>query len=180
MPEPEDCYDRLILWIVTHVPARGVLALALLSYIGFGLALPIVLGWPAVVLFDANLIGVVFAGSLLCGWFVVQLQARDRRHLLEWTSDLRLLNAEEFEWLVGELLRREGWMVTERGRQGSPDGNVDLKIRKGSERRIVQAKRWQSWQVGVDAIRNFAGTLLQTPRSRSRRLGRDGWRWWAV
>jgi hypothetical protein len=59
------------------------------------------------------------------------------------------------------VLRREGWSVTQRGRQQQPDGNVDLEIRRAGERRIVQAKRWQSWLVGVDEIRAFAGTLVR-------------------
>jgi len=159
--QPEDRYDRLIMWIVNHVPARGVVALAAVSYFGVGLAIPLLLAWPAIVLFDANIFGTVFAGSLLLGWFLLQIQARDRRHLVEWTTDLRSLDAREFEWLVGELHRREGWDVTEHGRQGGPDGNIDLEIRKGSVRRIVQAKRWESWQVGVDDIRAFGGTLLR-------------------
>jgi Restriction endonuclease len=159
--EPEDRYDRLILWIVKNVPGRGVLALAGLSYLGFGLALPLLLGWPALWIFAANVWGTAFAASLLFGWLFVQIEARDRRHLVEWTSDLRLLDAQEFEWLVGELFRREGWTVTERGRQGGPDGNIDLELRRGAERRIVQAKRWQSWQVSVDDIRGFGGTLLR-------------------
>ena len=158
---PEDRYDRLILWIVKHVPGRGVLAIAGISYFGVGLALPLLLGWPAIWLFVANVWGTIFAASLLFGWLFVQIQARDRRHLVEWTSDLRLLDAQEFEWLVGELYRREGWTVTERGRQGGPDGNIDLEIQRAGERRIVQAKRWQSWQVSVEDIRGFGGTLLR-------------------
>ena len=161
MYEPEDRYDRLIHFIVTRFSGRTVLVLALVSYFGVGLALPIAMGWAGLYLLDANVLGTIFAASLLFGWLFVQLQARDRRHLVEWTSDLRLLNAEEFEWLVGELYRREGCLVTERGRQGAPDGNVDLEIRLAGDRRIVQVKRWQSWQVSVDDIRGFAGTLLR-------------------
>jgi hypothetical protein len=108
-----------------------------------------------------NFMGTVLAGSLLLFWFGVQLEARDRRKLLEWTSDLRLLDSREFEFFVGEVLRREGWAVTQRGRQEGPDGNIDLEIRRGTARRIVQAKRWQSWLVGVDDIRAFAGTLAR-------------------
>ena len=59
-------------------------------------------------------------------WLFVQIQARDRRHLLESASELRLLDGEELEWLVGEVFRREGWTVLERGRQDAPDGYIDL------------------------------------------------------
>ncbi len=87
--------------------------------------------------------------------------APDRRHLIEWTTSLRLLGAEEFEWLVGELFRRDGWTVEETGRHGSPDGNIDLVLRRGGERKVVQCKRWTSQLVGVDELRGFAGTLLR-------------------
>lgn len=161
MPEPQDRYDRLILWIVKHVPGRGVVLLAGVSYLGVGLALPLLLDLPKVWLFDLNLFGTIFAASLLFGWLFVQVQARDRRHLLEWAGDLRLLDGEEFEWLVGELFRREGWAVLERGRQDAPDGNVDLELTRGSERRLVQCKRWTVQWVGVDEIRKFVGALTR-------------------
>ena len=95
------------------------------------------------------------------GWLLVQVEARDRRHLVEWTSNLRLLTAGEFEWLVGEMFRREGWKVCETGRQDESDGNIDLELTRGARRMIVQCKRWQSWLVGVDDIRGFAGTLMR-------------------
>ena len=161
MPEPDDRYDRLVLFIVKRVPARVVLVLAAISYLGVGLALPIILNWPVLWLIDANLFGTVFAASLLFGWLFVQIQARDRRHLLEWTSDLRLLDGEEFEWLVGEVFRREGWNVSERGRQDAPDGNVDLELTRDADRRLVQCKRWTVQWVPVDEIRKFIGTLTR-------------------
>jgi hypothetical protein len=161
MLQPEGRYDGLILWIVTHVPGRAVGALAGLSYFGFGLVLPIVVGLPAIVLFDMNVIGTIFAASLLFGWLIVQIQFRDRRHLLDWSSDLRLLDGEEFEWLVGEIFRRDGWTVSEHGRQDAADGNIDLELRRGSERRLVQCKRWTSQWVPVDEIRRFLGTLTR-------------------
>lgn len=84
-----------------------------------------------------------------------------RRHLIEWTSDLRRLDSEEFEWLVGEAFRREGWKVEERGRREGPDGNIDLEVTRNGVRRIVQCKRWASWLVEVDDVRAFGGTLMR-------------------
>ena len=49
------------------------------------------------------------------------------------TGDTSLLSAEEFEWLVGELFRREGWKVEETGRQESPDGSIDLDLVRAGE-----------------------------------------------
>jgi hypothetical protein len=64
-----------------------------------------------------------------------------------------------FEWLVGEVFRREGCSVQEVGRQDGPDGNIDLALHAAGKRRIVQCKRWTSRRVGVDEIRQFAGSL---------------------
>jgi Restriction endonuclease len=147
--------------LVTRVSGRAVAAISLLLYLGVGLALPLGLRWSVPNLIAANFVGTTFAALVSVGWLVVQLQARDRRHLVEWTTDLRLLSAEEFEWLIGELFRREGWKVREVGRQDAPDGNIDLELTKGTQRQIVQCKRWTAWLVGVDEIRAFAGTLMR-------------------
>jgi hypothetical protein len=154
-------WDRVLIPFVTRVPGWVVGAAALLFYPGIGLALPLMFGWPRDWLFAVNVWGVMLAALLSVGYLAVLVQAKDRRHLLEWTSDLRLLTAEEFEFLVGELFRREGWAVTETGRQDGPDGNIDLVLKRGRDRRIVQCKRWTSWQVGVKEIRAFAGTLMR-------------------
>jgi restriction system protein len=167
--ETEDRTERFFRWVVTRVPPRGVAILAAVLYFGVGLALPLGLGWGPFQIVGFNFLGTVLAGTLLLFWFVVQLEARDRRNLLEWTSDLRLLDSREFEFFVGEVLRREGWSVIQRGKQQGPDGNIDIEIERGTESRIVQAKRWQSWLVGVDEIRAFAGTLV-----REGRPGSDG------
>ena len=153
--------DWLFLELPKRLPGRAVAAIALILYPGVALVLPVWLGWSGSWLVSANFLGAIFAADLSLGWLIAQIQARDRRHLLEWTTDLRLLEAAEFEWLVGEVFRREGWTVEETGRQGAPDGNIDLRLRKGSEQRIVQCKRWTSWQVGPTEIREFAGTLAR-------------------
>ncbi len=147
--------------LVTHVSGRSVVALTVLLYGGLGLALPLGLGWSVPYLISANVTGTMFAAAVSLGWLGLQIQTRDRRHLVEWTSNLRLLTSEEFEWLVGEVFRRDGWKVQETGRQDGPDGNIDLELTQGGRRLIVQCKRWVSFQVGVDEIRSFGGTLMR-------------------
>jgi hypothetical protein len=117
--------------------------------------------WPTVGLVEANVLGTTLAGVVSLGWLATRVEAARRRNLLEWTTDLRLLSANEFEWLVGETFRREGWTVRETGRQDAPDGNIDLELTRDDQRKIVQCKGWQSWLVGVDEIRKFEGTLLR-------------------
>jgi integrase len=51
--------------------------------------------------------------------------------------------------------------VRQSGRQDAPDGNIDLEVCQSGQRRIVQCKRWESWSVGVDQVRAFAGTLMR-------------------
>jgi hypothetical protein len=154
-----DWLDRAIDSFVRRASGRTVAAVSLLFYPGIGLVLPFAFGWTASWIFAANVIGVGGAAVISLGWLIVQVQAKDRRHLLEWTTDLRHLSAEEFEWLVGELFRREGWSVEETGSQDRADGNVDLVLTKGRDRRVVQCKRWTSWQIGPKEIREFVGTL---------------------
>lgn len=97
--------------------------LALLSYAA-GLIVPIALDLPLMNLVAYNLVGACVAAVLGLGWFFVQIEARDRRHLFEWTTELRLLSSAEFEWLTGELFRREGWKIREVGRPGTADGGA--------------------------------------------------------
>ncbi len=155
-------FERALMWLVTHVSGWVVLAVALLFYPGLGLALPVALRWPTVALVETNLLGAVLAGVAGLGWLSAQVQsARRRSNLVEWTTDLRLLMPDEFEWLVGETFAREGWTVRETGRQEGPDGNIDLKLANQGKQVIVQCKRWDSRLVGVDEIREFAGTLMR-------------------
>ena len=117
--------------------------------------------WPIWGLVEANIVGTTLSGLLILTWLAAQVQANHRRHLVEWTTNLRLLTGQEFEWLVGEVFRREGWSVRETGRKDGPDGNIDLELTRNGRRAIVQCKRWASWAVGVDEIRMFGGTLLR-------------------
>jgi len=156
-----DAMDRGLMWFVTRVPGWIVLVVALAFYPILGLVVPLALRWSLVGLVEMNVLGVVFAGLIGLGRLSGMVEAARRRHLVEWTTDLRLLNPEEFEWLVGETFAREGWTVRETGRQGAPDGNIDLRLARDGARVIVQCKRWTATQVGIDEIRELGGTLLR-------------------
>jgi hypothetical protein len=161
MSRPDRAVDRWVYSSVIRFSGVQVIAVALLLYPGIGLILPLGLGWSRVFLIEANLVGVVLGAAVSLGWLAGQIEDARRRHLIEWTSNLRLLDSEEFEWLVGELFRREGWTVRETGNRDGPDGNIDLELTRDGNRVIVQCKRWASWLVGVDDIRQFLGTLMR-------------------
>lgn len=65
---------------------------------------------------------------------------------------------QQFELLVGEALRHQGFSVEETGGSG-PDGGIDLVARKDGEKYLVQCKQWRSLQVGVPVIRELYGAM---------------------
>ena len=142
--------DRVLLGFASRAPGWAVGATALVLYAGGGLALPLMLHWRIGYIVYTNVFFTVVAAVICLAWIVVRNEAGLRRRLVEWTTDLRLLSSSEFEWLVGELFKREGWTVKETGRQDGPDGNIDLELDREGKRKIVQCKRWASWPVGVD------------------------------
>jgi restriction system protein len=84
-----------------------------------------------------------------------------RRRLLDRQTDLdslRNLSWREFEQLVGEAYRRQGYDVEETG-GGGADGGIDLVLRGHGETVLVQCKQWRVLQVGVDKVRELFGVL---------------------
>jgi restriction system protein len=91
------------------------------------------------------------------------LARRKRRNLLTSITTpggntLASISWREFELLVGEALRRQGFAVQESGGNG-PDGGVDLIARKDGEKYLVQCKQWRSMQVGVPVVRELYGAM---------------------
>lgn len=89
------------------------------------------------------------------------LGTRQRRRFLETRTTLESLAAggwRQFEQLVGEAFRRQGYSVEETGLAG-PDGGIDLILRKDGRRTLVQCKQWKRQQVGVSVVREMYGLL---------------------
>ncbi len=87
--------------------------------------------------------------------------SRHRRKLLDTRTDLESLSQggwRQFELLVGEAFRRQGYVVEETG-LGGADGGIDLILRKDSRRTLVQCKQWKRQQIGVSVVREMAGLL---------------------
>lgn len=70
---------------------------------------------------------------------------------------IRKLHWRNFEELVAEAYRRQGYRVTEGG--FGPDGGIDLRLRKGTELTLVQCKQWRAQKVGVNVVREMFGVL---------------------
>lgn len=69
---------------------------------------------------------------------------------------------QEFEVLVGEGFRLQGYQVVESG-GGGADGGVDLVLsrpgKNGGEKFLVQCKQWRALKVGVDVVRELYGVM---------------------
>ncbi len=151
--------DDALTRTIGRLPAWAAFAAGGLIYVGFGLVLPYAIGTATLGRVVWNVFGVAWSWVVIIAWLFSNQQRLHRRFLLEWSSDLRRLSATEFEWLFGEVMRREGWNVEETGRTDRPDGNVDLRASRGGRRVLVQCKRWQSTVVGIDEVRKLAGTV---------------------
>lgn len=66
------------------------------------------------------------------------------------------LSRREFEMLVTEAFRLQGYEVDEMGVQG-PDEGLDLVLWKDGHKSLVQCKPWKSYRVGVEVVRELAG-----------------------
>ena len=68
------------------------------------------------------------------------------------------LNWEQFEDLVYEYFRREGYAVAETSK--GPDGGIDLNLRKGAGTATVQCKHWRNRKVGINVVREQFGIMV--------------------
>ena len=162
--------------VVAMLPWWGGVAVAIASYFAFHmLAVP-----PKVVALQSGAIGgfavqaMIAAGASILQFIapvlaliaaVVSFAKRKRRvglvHEVAQSTRADSLNGmtwHEFELLVGESFRLQGYSVTEQGGT-TPDGGVDLMLRKGSEIFLVQCKQWKAYKVSVEVVRELYGVM---------------------
>ncbi|MEO6409637.1 MAG: restriction endonuclease [Burkholderiaceae bacterium] len=68
------------------------------------------------------------------------------------------MNWREFELLISEAFRTQGYRVEQSG-GGGADGGVDLVLSRGGEIHLVQCKHWRAYKVGVDVVRELYGVM---------------------
>jgi restriction system protein len=115
-----------------QILAKGIAPLAPLALIIFGM----------------------FAASSF--WF-----GKRRRHLVDQQTSLESLRNttwKDFEFLVAEAYRRQGFQVEYSLSRGA-DGGVDLTLRKDGRISLVQCKQWKVFSVGAPVIREMFGLL---------------------
>tara|TARA_R110002050_G_scaffold57423_5_gene129170 strand:- start:82916 stop:83770 length:855 start_codon:yes stop_codon:yes gene_type:complete len=71
---------------------------------------------------------------------------------------IRNLSWREFEELVAEAFRRQGYSVFE-NTTGGADGGIDVRLKKDGRTHLVQCKNWRNSKVGVNIIREMYGVM---------------------
>lgn len=99
--------------------------------------------------------------TVLVAWVRTLPELWRRLALSREVSDLEGLYGltwREFEQLVADAYRAQGYEVVETG-GGGPDGGVDVVLRKDGIRLLVQCKHWKTTQVGVKPVRELFGLV---------------------
>ncbi len=162
--------------LVALMPWWACVGLAALSYLILSaMARPVVVTGIQTSQIGQLMTRTMFQGLAMVGQFVVPIlcliaagvsaaKRRRRGDLLSSVVRSRApdaldgMNWREFELLVGEAFRLQGYEVTELGGEG-PDGGVDLVLRRGKEKFLVQCKQWKAFKVGVQIVRELYGVM---------------------
>lgn len=147
--------------LLHRVASQAVLAPALPGQMGAMVTQTL---WKTLATFGQYLLPVIcLGGAGISAWRrkarkslvvdVTQSKASDVLDGMSW---------REFEMLVGEGFRLQGYQVVETGRGGA-DGGVDLVLtrpgKNGGEKFLVQCKQWRAFKVGVDVVRELYGVM---------------------
>ncbi|WP_426107693.1 restriction endonuclease [Massilia sp. TSP1-1-2] len=100
----------------------------------------------------------------LVGAVVSARRAQQRATLLndvaagDGVSALNAMTWQQFELVVGQWFRQQGYAVSERG-GGGADGGIDLVLNKDNETFFVQCKQWRTIKVSVNVVRELYGVM---------------------
>ena len=103
----------------------------------------------------------IFAGFLVFTAALSAYHAWRKGELLDRQTSVKSikdLTWKDFEYLVSEAYKRQGYSVQE-NRCAGADGGVDLLLKKDGRTTLVQCKNWKSKSVGVTTIRELFGVV---------------------
>lgn len=72
---------------------------------------------------------------------------------------LRVMSPNDFERYAAAAFEAKGWRVEIVGREGKPDGGLDLLLTGKGRRVVVQCKRYSA-KVGAAVVREAVGVML--------------------
>ena len=152
----------LVSYLLLHgVASQQVIATAQPGQMGAMVTLTL---WKTLASFGQYIVPVIcLGGAGMSAW-----RRKERRNLVSDVAQSKATDAldgmswREFEMLVGEGFRLQGYQVVETG-GGGADGGVDLVLTKagknGGEKFLVQCKQWRAGKVGVDVVRELYGVM---------------------
>lgn len=71
---------------------------------------------------------------------------------------LENLTWRDFEFLISEWFKKQGYQTTQLGGNGA-DGGVDVELRKDGSLYLVQCKHYKDWRVSVKVVRELLGVM---------------------
>lgn len=102
-----------------------------------------------------------FAGVIIFIWLLAEISKwleSSKFETLNSPDKIRYLEWPQFERMVSEAFRRQGYKVEQSGGP-NPDGGVDQRLRKDGKLTLVQCKHWKQWKVGVNVVREILGVV---------------------
>ena len=102
---------------------------------------------------------ICLAGAGISAW-----KRHERRTLVQDVMQSQSANAldemtwGQFEQLVGDAFRLQGYSVLVTG-GGGADGGIDLILTRGGEKFLVQCKQWRAYKVPVGVVRELYGVM---------------------
>jgi restriction system protein len=155
--------NESLLVVLAHAPWWMSVTVAAIVFITMKLILPVVLVSPV---FSgmaklSSSSALLVASIFLIPGFVSLFNAWQKGELFKnqtGLSSIRKLSWREFEVVIGEAYRKQGYTVAENAGPGA-DGGIDLLARKEGETVLVQCKHWKAQKVGVATVREMFGLL---------------------
>jgi len=158
---------RLSRWVDDYVEDVAVGTPWWVLILAFGVGFPLLVAlvsWLSHIHYPTASWGLIVSLGVVIGagfWLIARERERYRTAALGRSGDLaalRNLSWQDFEIVVGELIRRQGYTVKERG-GFQADGGVDL-IAEGRKGRIaVQCKQWRTWAVKEPQVKELYATV---------------------
>ena len=167
-------WPKALIGLAARLPWWLGLALAVISYAGLHhLAqkpMPAAMrpGQMGSFLLSAAMHGLALAGQYVLPLFfgmgaLLSAFRRDKAARLHAAAASRAgaldaMSWQEFEILVGEYFRRQGYGVLDNG-GGGADGGVDVVLHGDGGSYLVQCKHWRALRVGVQPVRELYGVM---------------------
>jgi len=129
---------------------------------GFGLGMPLLAGLAGLAFrlrYAPGTYGIALFVGLAVGFGLVLIareRVRYRAQAFDRSGDLaalRKLTWRDFEIVVGEALRRDGYPIVKERGGFIPDDGIDLIVEGYRKRIAIQCKHWRAWTISAPRVR---------------------------